>query len=318
MAAQKASNRHGNRAIPARMDLQDLSLFVEVARQGSFAAVARDRGLDPSSVSRSIAGLEARLGTRLFQRSSRRMVLTEAGELYLARLPGVIEELERLRDETASLRAGPVGSLRLTASVAFGQVCLLPLLPAFSAAFPRLKLELLLTDANLDLLADRIDLAIRLGPSVRADVIGVKLMPTRYRVVASPGYLAAAGVPEQPWDLSVRPCLLLSLAGFRSRWVFRSGGGQVDVAVAGQFVISNPLALHAAAVAGLGPALLADWLIAGDLALGRLVDLFPDHEVTATTFDTAAWLLYPSRAYLPRKTRSVIDFLRAGFRSGPP
>ncbi len=300
------------------MDLQDLSLFVEVARQGSFAAVARDRGIDPSSVSRSIAGLEARLGLRLFQRTSRQMVLTEAGELYLARLPGVIDEMERLRDEAASLRSGPVGTIRLTASVAFGQVCLLPLLPAFSAAFPRLKLELILRDANLDLVAERIDLAIRLGPSVRADVIGVKLMQTRYRAVASPEYLAAAGAPMQPSDLALRPCLLLSLTGFRSRWVFRSKGVQEDVPVAGQFILSNPLAVRAGVLAGLGPALLADWVIDRDLSAGRLVDLFPDHEVTATTFDTAAWLLYPSRAYLPRKTRSVIDFLRASFRKAPP
>lgn len=296
------------------MDLQDLSLFIEVARQGSFAAVARDRGVDPSSVSRSIAGLEARLGLRLFQRSSRRMVLTEAGELYLARLPVVIEDLERLRDEAASLRSGPVGTLRLTASVAFGQVCLLPLLPALSAAFPRLRHELLLTDGNLDLVGDRIDLAIRLGPSVRADVIGVKLMPTRYRVVASPEYVAAAGAPSNPAELTDRSCLLLSLTGFRSRWVFRRNGQQQDVPISGQFVMSNPLALQAAALAGLGPALLADWLIERDLKAGRMLDLFPEHEVTATTFDTAAWLLYPSRSYLPRKTRSVIDFLRARIR----
>lgn len=296
------------------MDLQDLSLFIEVARQGSFAAVARDRGIDPSSVSRSIAGLEARLGLRLFQRTSRHMVLTEAGELYLARLPGVIEEMEQLRDEASSFRSGPVGTIRLTASVAFGQVCLLPLLPAFRLAFPRLKLELLLQDANLDLVADRIDIAIRLGPSVRADVIGVKLIATRYRVVASPAYLGEAGAPRQPAELTGQPCLLLSLTGFRSRWVFQRGGLEEDVAVTGQFILSNPLAVQSAVLAGLGPALLADWLIDRELREGRLVDLFPDHEVTATTFDTAAWLLYPSREYLPRKTRNVIDFLRSSFR----
>ena len=145
-------------------------------------------------------------------------------------------------------------------------------------------------------------------------MIGVKLMPTRYRVVASPGYVAAMGAPAKPSDLIGRPCLLLSLTGFRSRWVFRKAGQSEDVAISGQFVISNPLALQVAALAGLGPTLLADWLIEKDLEEGRLVDLFPAHDVTATTFDTAAWLLYPSRAYLPRKTRSVIDFLRASFR----
>ena len=296
------------------MDVNDLSLFLDVARKGSFAAVARDRAIDPSSVSRAIAALEASLGTRLFQRSSRVMVLTEAGELYKARLPAVVEELARMRDEASSIRSDPVGLLRMTASVAFGERCLLPLLPAFRDSFPRLRLELLLTDGNLDLLAERIDLAIRLGPSVRADVIGERLMRTRYRVVASPAYLASAGMPATPAELRDRPCLLLSLPEFRTRWIFRKAAVEEDVAVSGQFVMSSPLALRSGALAGLGPTLLPDWLIGEDLSADRLVDLFPAHEVTATTFDTAAWLLYPSRDYMPRKTRSAIAFFRTRLR----
>ncbi len=296
------------------MNLNDLSLFLDVARKGSFAAVARDRAIDPSSVSRGIAALEASVGTRLFQRSSRVMVLTEAGELYKARLPAVIEELARVRDEASSIRSDPVGILRMTASVAFGERCLLPLLPAFRDSFPRLRLELLLTDGNLDLLAERIDLAVRLGPSVRADVIGERLLTTRYRVVASPAYLAAAGVPDAPAALRDRPCLLLSLPEFRTRWIFRTAAVEEDVAVGGQFVMSSPLALRSGALVGLGPTLLPDWLIGEDLSAGRLVDLFPAHEVTATTFDTAAWLLYPSREYMPRKTHAAITFFRTHFQ----
>lgn len=299
------------------METDAANTFIAVARQGSFAAVARARGVDPSNISRAIAALEASLGARLFQRSSRRMVLTEAGELYLSRLPGVIEELSRLRDEAASLRADPMGVLRLTASVAFAEMCLVPLLPAFRTAFPMVTLELVLTDSNLDLLAERIDLAIRLGPSVRADVIGVKLRPTRYRVVASPGYLLAEGSPVRPANLATRSCLLLSLTDFRSRWVFRSAREEEQVPVTGPFYISSPLALRGAALIGLGPALLADWLVDEDILQGRLVDLFPAFDVTATTFDTAAWLLYPSRSYLPRKTRLAIDFLLSRFRGGP-
>lgn len=292
------------------MDLDALALFVAAARAGSFAAVARDRGLDPSAVSRAVAGLEASLGTRLLQRSTRAMVPTEAGELLLAGLPPVLDELARLRDEAASLRAGPVGTLRLTASVAFGQVVLLPHLAAFRAAFPRLRLDLLLTDRNLDLVADRVDLAVRLGPSHRADVAGMRLMPTRYFVVAAPAWVAREGAPQAPSDLSRRDCLLLDLPDYRTRWVFRRGDGRMEVPVWGSMVISSPLALRQAALDGLGPALLADWLVRENLAAGRLVDLFPGHEATATAFDTAAWLLYPSREHLPRKTRSAIAFLQ--------
>ncbi len=292
------------------METHTLRLFVEVAQRNSFAAVARDRNIDPSSVSRAIAVLEAELGVRLVQRTTRAMELTEAGQLYLARVAPLVEELDRARDEVTSAKSDPLGTLRLTASVSFGQTCLVPLLPEFRARFPRLTLELLLTDANLDLVADRIDLAIRLAPSYGGDLIGTKLFQTRYRVFASRAYVEREGAPATPRDLSTRSCVLFGLPEFRSRWLFRRGTETVKVAVRGDLIISNALALRAALLDGLGPALLADWLLREDLAAGRVVDLFPDYEVTATTFDTAAWLLYPTRAYVPRKVRVTIDFLR--------
>ncbi len=292
------------------MDIVSLRLFVDVAQRHSFSAVARDRAIDPSSVSRAVAALEAELGTRLFQRTTRTLALTEAGELYLARVAPLVEELERARDDVASARTDPAGTIRLTASVAFGQMRVVPLLAAFGAAFPRLELELILSDANVDLVADRIDLAIRLAPSYRADVIGVKLIPTRYRVVASPGYNNREDLPGTPEALSHRECLRFNLPDYRTRWLFRRNSKVTEVPVGGRIVISNALALRSAALSGLGPALLGDWLVRDDLAAGRLVDLFPDHDVAATTFDTAAWLLYPSKEHLPSKVRAVIDFLR--------
>jgi DNA-binding transcriptional LysR family regulator len=292
------------------MDLGLLRIFAEVAQRGSFAAVARGRGVDASVISRSVASLEAELGARLLQRTTRSMVLTDAGELFLARIAPLIEELDQARDEVATTRKDPVGTIRLTASIAFGEICLAPLLPRFRARFPRVQLELILTDQNLDLLAERIDLAIRLAPSYRADVIGVKLFDTRYRVVASPEYVARAGAPTKPSELATRNCVLFTLPEFRTRWRFRSGDNIEEVPVRGDLVISNALMLKHAASDGLGPALLADWTIAADLQAGRLVDLFPHHDVAATSFETAAWLLYPSRAHLPFKTRGMIDFLR--------
>lgn len=293
------------------MEMANLRLFVEVAQRGGFAAVARDRGMDPSTVSRAVATLESELGVRLFQRTTRAMRLTEAGDLYLARVAPIVDELERAHDEATSTRSNPVGTLRLTGSVAFGQVRLMPILPEFRALFPRLKLELILTDANLDLVADRIDLAIRLAPSYGADVIGAKLFPTHYRVVASSAYVTQMGRPLAPHDLSTRNALLLTLPEYRSRWLFRTNKDIEEVPVTGDFICSSVLALRSAALSGLGPALLADWLIHEELASGQLVNLFPDHEVAATSFDTAAWLLYPSRRYMPSKVRAIIQFLRS-------
>ena len=292
------------------MDTAVLRVFLDVVKRGGFAAVARDANVDPSSISRAIAGLESELGARLFQRTTRKLTLTEAGESFLARVCPLVEELERAREEVATIGAEPSGTLRLTASVAFGQICLVPLLSAFRRAFPRLSLELLMTDSNLDLIADRIDLAIRLAPSYRGDVVGSKLFATRYRVAASPGYLAREGAPKAPRELSAHSCLLFPLPDFRERWLFRRGSVLEEVPVHGSFVLSTALALRSAAIDGLGPVLLADWHVREDFAKGRLVDLFPQHEVTATTFDTAAWLLYPSRKYLPHKVRATIDFLR--------
>jgi len=294
------------------MDLADLRLLIEVARRGSFAAVARANDMDPSSVSRLVAQAEAELGLRVFHRTTRRLSLTEAGEVYLGRIDGLLDKFEMAREQAQGVSATPAGTLRLTTSVAFGQHCLVPLLPGFRRRFPDLALELILTDANVELVAERIDLAIRLGASVSGDVVCAKLMDTRYRVCASPDYLAAASALERPADLGAHPCLLLALPDFRDRWLFRDRTGAIEeVAVTGNLVISSALALRDAALAGLGPALLADWLVDADIAAGRLVDAFPAFAAAATSFETAAWLVYPSRAYLPNKVRVTIDFLRA-------
>ena len=166
------------------------------------------------------------------------------------------------------------------------------MLPEFQAAYPQVGLELVLTDENLDLVADRIDLAIRLAPSVHADVIAVKLMDTRYHVCATSGYLARSPETAEPAGLAAHRCLLFALPEYRSRWQFRDHLGAVEaVPVQGDVVVSNALALYSAARLGLGPTLLPDWLIGGDLASGALIDLFPSHRVTATDFATAAWLL---------------------------
>lgn len=292
------------------MDLDSLALFVDAARLGSFAGVARERNADPSAISRAIGGLEAEVGARLFNRTTRSMSLTEAGERFHARVAHLVEELDHAREEARSARAAPAGLLRMTASVAFGQAMIVPLMGGFRERYPDIRIELQLTDANVDLVAERMDLAVRLAPSYRADLIGTRLITTRYRVVASPGWVASHGMPQGPEALSTARCVLFSLPEFRERWKFRRGGNISEVPVDGDIVMSSALAIRTAALDGLGPALLADWLIDRDLVAGDLVDLFPDHDVAATTFDTAAWLLYPSRSFLPVKVRAAIDFLR--------
>jgi DNA-binding transcriptional LysR family regulator len=292
------------------MDVSALATFVDVAHRLSFSEVARARRVEPSSISRVIAALESELGERLFHRTTRSLSLTEAGTLYLARVEPLVLRLADAAYEVQAIGRGPVGTVRLSASVAFGQVRILPLLASFRALYPDLTLELLLSDDTVDLVAEGIDLAVRLAPDVEANVIVSKLVDTRYHVVASPDWLAAhpLAVPD---DLTQQQCLRFTLPGYRDCWQFRDATGAVaPVPVDGKLLISTALGLRDAAVAGLGPALLADWLIEHELRSGRLVDCFPAHAVTATGFDTAAWLIYPSRSYLPISVRATIDFLR--------
>jgi DNA-binding transcriptional LysR family regulator len=296
------------------MHIKDLILFIDVMRRGSFAAVARDRDIDPSSVSRAIANLEVELGVRLFQRTTRRLVPTEAGRIYFERVEPLVNELEHAKHAATDVSAAPVGTLRMTTSVSFGQACILRLLPELFRRYPTLQIELLLTDANLDLIEERIDLAIRLGPCPDVFHIGKKLFDTYYYVVASPSYIEQIGPVLKPSDLIEHKCLLFALPNYRSKWKFKDKKGVIEeVPVKGQLIISNALALRQAALDSLGPALLANWLIDTDLKNGTLVNLFPDHHVTATDFNTAAWLLYPSRSYLPLKVRVVLNFLSASF-----
>lgn len=300
------------------VDVQQLKTFVEVARQGSFAAAARRLGVDPSAVTRAVAALEGALGARLLQRTTRRVALTDAGAGYLQRVAPLLEELDLAADEAAASTGQLRGTVRITASVAFGQAALVPLLPALHARHPGIEVELVLTDAVLDLVAQRIDLALRLGAAADSSLVGLRLRPVRHRVVASPEHLRRSGQPRTPADLARCGCLRFALPGYRTQWLFRDPAGAVEaVPVQGWLVASTALALHRAALDGLGPALLADWLVGPDLEAGRLVDLFPGHEVTATDFDGAVWLLYASRAQVPRRVRAVVELLKERLALSP-
>ena len=293
------------------MDLDALRTFIDVARRGSFAAVARERSVDPSSVSRQIAVLESDLGFRLFDRTTRRLSPTEAGRVYHDRVAGLVEELTLAREVGADVLAAPKGRLRVTASVAFGERWLMPRIASFRRAYPKLDLDLVLSDGVVDIAAEGIDVGIRLGTRMTGPLVATRLFPTRYRVVASPDYIERYGHPHAPEDLAENDCLVFPLPGYRSLWRFRSGERVVaEVEPRAVLTISNALALRRAALDGLGIALLADWTIGADIKEGTLVDLFPALDASAADFDTAAWIVYPSRSYVPAKTRTFIDHLK--------
>jgi DNA-binding transcriptional LysR family regulator len=301
------------------MEIETLRTFVEVMRRGSFAAVARERNVDPSSVSRAIAGLEQELGVRLFSRTTRHLSPTEAALVYCERVEPMIDELERSAlaagDRSEVLR----GTLRITAPEGFAQLNLVPLLPEFAQRYPGLDFDLVLVDKFLDLVDDRIDLAVRLGRLTESSLVAHRLCDMVYVVCASPKYLRARGRPKVPQDLAHHDCLRYVIQGYGARWRFRRGDGDVfEVPVRGRVAATNGVALRQCAVAGMGILLTPRWNVAAELQSGALVDLFPDFRATASEFDVAAWIVYPSRSYLPLKVRAFADYLKKKFADGAP
>lgn len=298
------------------MDIDALKTLLLVAQHGGFAPAARRLNVDPSSVSRAVAGVEDQLGVRLFHRSTRRLTLTEEGRIYLVRLRPLIEGLEEAEHLAKSNKVEPRGVLRMTTSHAYGTQVLTPLLGQFQDTYPHLTVDLHLSDRPRDVVAAGFDLALRLAPAPKGDFICSKLHHTKYHVVVAPNRF---DVPDHPTDLTALPCLRQNLPDFRDAWRFRKGGEEVSIPVTGTTLHSSPLALREAARRGQGAALLADWMVQDDLHTGRLQALWLDWDVTATSFETAAWLIYPTRRHLPARTRVMVDFLTHHLRptSGP-
>lgn len=301
----------------ASMELNNLRIFVDVMRRGSFAAVARDHDMSPSSVSRAIANLEAELGVRLLQRTTRQMQPTEAGQLYFQRIEPAVDELQQAQLAASDISQQPAGTLRITTSNTFGNMAIMPLIPEFAQRYPGLSLDVVMTEANLDLLAEGIDVAVRLGTLNDSSLVATRLYDMDFVICASPAYLQKHGVPQNPEDLSEHNCLLFPMPGYYNHWVFRDGQGNISTMnVNGQISVSNALALKQCAMHDMGISLLTRWTVWREIEEGSLVQLFPDYDVTASDFDNAIWLVYPSKGYLPMKVRLLIDFLKEKFQQG--
>lgn len=297
------------------MELSTLTIFVEVMRRRSFAAVARAQGVTPSSISRCIAGLEEELGVRLFHRSTRSLEPTEAGMLYFERISPAVTELESALQLVTDTSKEVKGTLRVTAATVYGEIVLVPLLPKLAALYPQLSIELFLTDTYLNLVEERIDVAIRLGTLQDSAYIAKRVRDMIFHVCASPDYLQRCGKPETITEIENYECLLFP-RGSRLDWRFKHNkDGQVtQVTINGKYLITNSRAIKECTIAGMGLALLPDWLVDTDITAGRLVTLFPDYAVDAEEYESAIWILYPSREYLPLKSRVFIDFVTESIR----
>ncbi|WP_455220474.1 LysR family transcriptional regulator [Kaarinaea lacus] len=292
------------------MDIETLRLFVEVMQKQNFTEVAKLHGVAPSSVSRSIAALESELGIRLLQRSTRKLEPTESGLLYYERLSPLLDELESAVQFATDISREPQGNLRISTGVAYGENCITPLLPEFTEQYPALSVELILSDAYLDLIEERVDIAVRLGTLKSSSHIARRLSDMTFHVCASPAYLEKYGQPYSPNELAEHECLLFPRTGYNFNWLFKDKQGTItEIEIKGKYLVTNSNAIRSCCLDGMGITLLPDWLINKHLSSGELVSLFTDYQVTATDFDSAIWLIHPSREYLPTKTRVFRDFM---------
>jgi len=299
--------------------LQALRAFMDVAQTGGFSKAAQLRGVATSSVTRLLDGLEASLGVALLTRSTRQVALTDAGAVYLEQIAGLLSGLEQADGSVADGGAEAVGPLRVSVPVTFGRLCLGPYVADFLRLHPRVSLELVLSDAYVDLAAERIDVALRIGVPDNQPLLIVRALAGHHRyVVASPRYLGCQGTPARPADLALHECLRFAYQAGPQRWSFLRAGQDEQVQVNGRLAANNADMLRAAALGGAGIALLAHWLVEDDVRCGRLQRLFADYDINPHEQRVSIHAAYlPNRRH-SRKVHAFLDFVQTRIAALPP
>lgn len=284
-----------------------MQAFHAVVEAGGFAAAAVKLGVSRALVSKRVAGLEQELETRLLARTTRRVALTEAGAAFHRRCADLLVGFEQARAELGELREEPTGTLKVNAPMSFGTRYLAPLVGSFLSACPGVGLQLVLNDRFVDLLEEGFDVAIRIGALRDSSLIARKLAPTRNVLCAAPDYLARHGTPRQPSDLTSHRCLHYGYLSSGTRWRFVGPRGPAHVTVRPVVTANNGDVLARAAVDGQGIVLGPDFIVADDLAAGRLVPLLRAFQPS----ENAIHAVWPAGAAPTAKLRRFVDHLAA-------
>jgi DNA-binding transcriptional LysR family regulator len=284
----------------------DMAAFVRIVETGGLAPAARDLGLTPSALSKQLARLEGRLGVRLLTRTTRRISLTPEGDTYLARARDILSLIEAAEQDVTAGRARPKGLLRVNTGTAFARHRLIPLLPAFFDCYPAVTLDLSVTDRKVDLVAEQVDVLLRTGPLGDSSLLARKIAEGRRIVCAAPAYLERRGRPAAPEDLLAHDCLVLRGSARLTAWPFRTTMGLQTLTVHGIATTDSAEALRDMALAGLGIIRVTAFIVARDIAEGRLVPLFEAEHVSE---EVPVWAVTaPGRHRLPR-VQAFVDFL---------
>jgi DNA-binding transcriptional LysR family regulator len=294
----------------------EMAVFAHVVEEGSLTKAAASLRLSPSAVSKLISRLEDRLGARLLQRTTRHVAPTAEGRIFYERTREILDELDAAEELVGTGRQRPRGTLRVSLSHGFGMTVIVPLVPAFTARYPDIQLQLAFADRRVDLVSDGLDLAIRLG-QVRDESLIARRLGDHGRIVcAAPAYLERHGIPVTPEGLMQHNCILFDQPEHLNHWPFRQPDGTTRrLHVRGNFRSDNGDALHELLLDGIGVGHAADFLALPHLATGRLVALLADH---AANERTPIHAVYPERRHLPAKVRVFIDFLVERLQPVPP
>jgi len=286
---------------------REMEVFARVVETGGFSAAARDLRLSPSAVSKLVSRLEARIGARLLNRTTRKLILTPEGGAFHEQARRILADIDDA-ERAAAGGAAPRGRVRVSATVAFGLHHLLPILPAFSARYPEVTLDLNLTDAVIDLLDQRADVAIRVGVLSGGGLMARKLGTSRTVVVASPAYLARRGTPSDVSDLAAHNLISFNFSRRRVDWPFLNGDGTISgYPATGDVTVGDGETARVLALAGAGIVRLAAYHVAPDVAAGRLVPLLQAFDPGDPEDIHAVYVGH--RTTLPSRVRAFIDYL---------
>jgi len=289
---------------------QEMSSFIAVVDAGSFVGAAEAIGLSKAAVSRHVAELEQRLGARLLHRTTRRLSLTDDGQLFYARAKEMLASVDEAESEISSRSGEPSGMLRINAPLTFGVMHLAPLWGRFAQLYPKVSLDIELSDRVVDLVEEGYDLAVRITNLANSQLVSRQLATTRMVACASPQYLAQHGTPADPGELAQHEVISYSYFATRNEWTFTApDGSQVAVRTHARIHANNGDTCRAVALDHQGIVLQPDFIVADDLRRGALVELLP----TWRTMTLGIHAVYPSRKHLPIKTRRLVDFLVEAF-----
>jgi len=284
-----------------------MQLFRRVVEAKSFSAVSREMRLSQSTVSKKIAGLEEYLATKLLNRSTRQLNLTDAGQRYYQRCCQILDEVSDTEAELQQQQDVATGTLRISMPIAAGRMKILPYLWEFLEQHPALKLDVNFDDHYVDIVKEGIDVAIRVGELADSTLIARKISQIPRYTVASPAYLEEHGEPSNLESLSQHDCIVYSLLSTHNEWHFDSKKGKQKIAVKGRFSSNSPDAICQAALKGQGIAVILGWLVEDDIAAGRLKVILKDYVPTTLALNA----IYPQRRFMPAKLSLLLDFLQA-------